>query len=921
MPKSTTVHFVKGINQVADKRLPHEGFAAHLENANVRSGGLRPFYLPRILPSVTPTTGSRFFFYYRGAFIFSANRREYTVDQKSGSDVVYYTEYGIGARKIVSGIDVPLAIKAPTFPPAVHTGSQLTPENITITELGSGSIPSQVKRSYRLSFTTSEGKLPASAFVVGTTTHANSGFTLNWVVPTSDVRILEINIYAASDAIGSERFIGSVSGAETTFSDSGTVNSLGEPASDFDQDASVQYVQTWERNVNGMIDETGPSPISPVVKTNTTRKLVFDPTSDGLNDMEQWVDWGAKPSGVTWPDLTIYDSQAQGTTLDGKEYRIPCTAMAFDTPTQRITATFDQGTWQSTTLGVAPGLILDKEMVIITDWTSSLGALNPFNDASGNPVPVRAEVIPGDASKCYLRPTYTVDLTGIGVVTFTIKRIIEVAVDSFTWNPIAKAVEIHLAGPHTFDGGETVRFTSVTDANWRDVDYQVTPSSADHRVIFVYNAPIPTSVLTAHKCLTVVQVKSHGIDLGTHAGLPESGDLVVMQLPTLAQQLGTAVKTAYSGIAAQSSNDWFAINTYLDLGDAVSHKYDYSSPAGGVVAYLYQNAYITARKVYRTGTNGEWRLVCRVNITTPFFSDVVADSGLGDVLPTYYITNDGTAVLFSPPPVDLFQITNHLGMNFGISGLTVRWTAVGQPSGWSEFYQKQFAYRPVALVPMDYGMIVLCEDQPYRLDGNDPNTLSPAALPVKYGCRAPYSVQKVHNGFIYLSDAGLVYYKTRVYPGHPAEELITDLRVIANVILGTSYFVNEPMEPGGPAVDYSVNSFLLPTRQSHFYRNVVDDGGYDYDDVLPPFLRHTGNAVGLDFGIRSFYHRGRYYLYYQYDDPNHQAQAMLCVDLNAPGNPITTLSLKPQDVVIGEDDRAYVLMPLPALAADPETPA
>lgn len=921
MPKAHRVHFAGGINQVLDKRLPHGGFAAHLDNANVRSGGLRPFYLPSIMQEVTPPSGSRFIFYYRGAFIFSANRREYSVDQKAGSDVVYYTEYGSGARKIVSGIDVPLAIPAPLFPPAVHVGSLLTPQQITITELGSGSIPSAVKRSYRLSFTTSEGKLPASAYVVGTTTHANSGFQLDWLVPASDVRILQVNIYAASDAIGSERFVASVGGAETRYVDNGSVSSLGEPASIYDQDAAVQYVQTWERDVNGMIDETGPSPISPVVKTSTTRKLVFDPSSDGLNDMEQWVDWGASPAGVTWPNLTVYDSLAQATSVDGKEYVAPCTALALDVPTQKLKATFDQGAWAGTSLGVAPGLFMDDEEVIVTNWTSTGALPNPFLNSNGDPMRIPVEVIPGDAGHIFLRPTFPVDLAGAGTVTFNLKRIIEVDVTSFTWNPIAKAVELHLAGPHTFKGGETARFNSASDTNWMAANFRVTPSSADPFTLFVYDAPVPTNVTSATKALCMVKVATHGVNLGAAAALPTSGDMVSLTIPTLATKLTTAAATAYAGIVAQNSADWFGLNLYLDLGAGASHKYDYTSPTGGVLAYLYKNAYISARKIYRTGTTGEWRLVARLAIDTPVFSDVVADAELGDILPTFYVTNDGTSVLFSPPPSDLFGITTHLGMNFGISGLTVRWTAVGQSSGWSEFYKKGFAYRPVALVSLDFGLLVLCEDQPYRLDGNDPNTLSPAVVPVKYGCRAPYSVQKVHNGVVYLSDAGLVYLKSRVYPGHPMEELLTDLRVVSRVLRGTSYYVNEPLAPGDPASDFTVNSFLIPTRQTHFYRNVVEDGGYDYDAVLPPFIRGTGSPVGLDFGIRSFYHRGRYFLYYQYDDPNHQAQTMLCVDLNAPGYPVTTLSLKPQDVVVGEDDRAYVLMPLPSLTSDPVTPA
>jgi len=328
----------------------------------------------------------------------------------------------------------------------------------------------------------------------------------------------------------------------------------------------------------------------------------------------------------------------------------------------------------------------------------------------------------------------------------------------------------------------------------------------------------------------------------------------------------------------------FDINEYI--GDWVT-----PTELGASARWVPFNGYYRYWNLYRTGAAGAFQLVDQIDIFSSNYTDTISTQYLGTT-PSSYYTETGifgpVQVDFMPPPLGLQSLTSHYGMLFGVDGQRVKWTPIGQPDAWPDVFYYDFTYKPLALSSFGTGIIVLCEDAIYRIDGNRPSEMSLSKTNANEGCIAPYTIQKTNKGLIYLSKRGLM-----IFNGMDAE-CITDSKIPSNMLLGPSKLENP------------VDFWWMPTKLGYFYGNFAfNDGVYFTDESANRFYQ-TNPIPSAIYDIKSFYHNGRYYLVYTTSD-FYSAHTTLCVDLQIEGFPITTLGLKPIDVIVNELDDAYAL--------------
>lgn len=328
----------------------------------------------------------------------------------------------------------------------------------------------------------------------------------------------------------------------------------------------------------------------------------------------------------------------------------------------------------------------------------------------------------------------------------------------------------------------------------------------------------------------------------------------------------------------------------FDINTIVT-KWENPVQLGAYIKWTPHNGYYKTWNIYRTGPGGFFQLVEKVDIYNNTYNDTTSAGYLG-VEPTSYYTDTGifgpVNVDFNVPPEDLIGLTSHYGMLFGISGNSVRWTPAGQPDAWPVNFQVQFPYKPLALASFAQGLIVLCEDAVYRIDGNQPSSLSQSKTLVEDGCIAPYSVQATTTGLVYLSKRGVM-----LFDGMKAV-CITDVKIPAKNIYGPSKLLN------------SVDFWWIPTKLGYFYSNFANPDTILQTDKAGNRLYNTKPIQTPIYDIKSFYHYGKYYMYFTGTD-FYEGQTCLVIDLQVNGFPITTLGMKAVDVFVDEFEDAYAL--------------
>jgi len=304
-----------------------------------------------------------------------------------------------------------------------------------------------------------------------------------------------------------------------------------------------------------------------------------------------------------------------------------------------------------------------------------------------------------------------------------------------------------------------------------------------------------------------------------------------------------------------------------------------------LIKWMPLNNYYWRWRIYRN-EQGILNLVDEVTLDKISYTDAKPFSSLGGT-PTSFYNENGIGVDFDKAPLGLHGIESHYGMLFGISGHSIRWTPTLVPDAWPEVFSITLGYQPVAIASFAQGLIVLCEDAIYRLDGNTSTGMSLSKTYAEDGCFAPHSVQKTDKGLMYLSKRGIM-----IFDGSKGE-CLTDTRIKGTTITGPS------------RLSASYPFWWMPTIMTRNYADLAGEDGIKGNQYVYN-LDNTKTIDGYNKAIKSFYHIGKYYLFYSGAD--YEGNTAFVVDLQIPGLPITTLGMKAIDAHVDEYENAFVLL-------------
>ena len=486
----------------------------------------------------------------------------------------------------------------------------------------------------------------------------------------------------------------------------------------------------------------------------------------------------------------------------------------------------------------------------------------------------------------FMTQTDTVGIAASALVlTDTMTNFSPVTVTSATYYTLSGKVKFVVSASLGLAYLDKARFM-LDDPAWLGVDKEVVPDITDAtgKTFFVEAASVP-SVITGsvYPCKT----KIHCHTFASTGYVPQVDDVMYLSFSGGGY---SATKGTYKATIVDSQTIYVSLFTTNNGGTPNLAVSDGIAVGANSYALVFTpgNGGIKFRNFYRTGDASGFSLVKQLPVSESTFIDTLSVSNLGDEPDSHYVEN-GVSVIYSPPPVGMMQITSHYGMLFGIDGYTVRWTPIGRPDAWPAVFSLSFPYKPVALSPFSQGMTVLCEDAIYRIDGNSPTGLSQGKTLAEDGCVAPYSVQRTHAGLVYLSKRGLM-----LFNGTTAE-CITDRRIDGSVFLGTSHETT--------AIDY----WIKPSLMTYNYANLAASDGVIGSINEAIEYRATDSIEGINTNIRSFCYLGKYYMYWP-ETNNYEANTMFCVDLQVPGYPITSMSVKPLDAFVTSNGECYFLL-------------
>lgn len=475
----------------------------------------------------------------------------------------------------------------------------------------------------------------------------------------------------------------------------------------------------------------------------------------------------------------------------------------------------------------------------------------------------------------FSQPTAVNITSGITITDSTAPPAI--VITNAEYQPALNQVKITTATAHGLKTFDKARFELTGDANWTGVQYSITIDATLNTVLYVKNAPAPTATTGT------LRASKFQVDVTPAPASPvQDGDIVYVALAN-AKGWDDRKLNYIIGKAKRNSDTQFIVEGYVDNLSA-------GVVTSSSVRYVPKNGYIRYRNLYRTGETDAYLLVKQLPLSTTEFIDSVSAGNLGST-PDSFFDQNGVTVVYAVPPLGLTGLVNHYDMLAGIDGHRVRWTVNARPDAWPADFYYDFAFKPVAIASFAQALIVLCEDAIYRIDGNVATDLSISKTMAEDGCIAPLSVQKTSAGLVYLSKRGLMLFDGQY------SRCITDQKVKSNFWTGTS---------NPDPILYAI----YPTQFGYQYASLCESDGIKGSMTRGSLNAPTKPIDGVIKDIDSFYHDGKYYIFWRDGySGNYKSHTCVCVDLATQGWPITTLSMRMKDVHVDADENVFALLP------------
>jgi len=375
-------------------------------------------------------------------------------------------------------------------------------------------------------------------------------------------------------------------------------------------------------------------------------------------------------------------------------------------------------------------------------------------------------------------------------------------------------------------------------------------------------------------------------------------------------------------------------------------------------------------KLYKAAQGKDWGLMATLpNTATEWVDD---GTKLPGEPPDSWYTEDGVQISFNVPPDNLRGPELHGGMLWAISGNTLRWTPVNRPDAWPDAFLLRLSFEPVRLVSDSGSLFVFSPDGIFRVEIQAPTRVRLSKTQAEYGCNAPHSIQPTNKGIIYLSPDGLCMFVpklnsavrlapskltprffsapsaaqapfvvtgkiddgTLIVSGLPVGVSISPGMAVSGVEVPIGAVVTGYLTATGGKGTYQLNDHFghavtgieditltpvesvapfkhwwTPTNRTFAYTYLLrDDAALEKRNGMLAQIA-TSAAIGSPWNApRSWYHDGKYYLYYAQDGQfdNH---ATLCLDMEPEDPRLTFVGVKPMDAVVNEFGICYLMLP------------
>jgi len=702
-----------------------------IENARLGNGRLESYRFPIYQTDSVPA-GSTQVFSYKGRMLYSTLARAYTAETIYGNERICFTEYGTYPKKQINGFEVPLGILRPTVPLVNNTTSFVASAGPVLTQLvaGTGILAAGKILSFRIGIKTDFGVLPPGNSSQIQVNIETSAIQIDWTVPTLPITLRGYMVFAGD--LGNEYLVATLPPGQISFVYDGKTSGNGDRASEYDQTLAYSYFHTFYQNINGMIAESGPSPVTAQITNFGGRMLSVPVFTDGFWDQD-----GKLTHSTTNVALTDCDTMQA-------ESAVAISAITWDANLNQFKATVQSG----------HRFVKGDTLVVSAPNQSGVGGRNNYNN-------ILVEVLQ-DPGATWIYLDVAVGDETLNWTSATVKRQTMIQISSWSWNSFVGGLVIKCASNHGLSASDSVRITIPGDAYYNGLsDLETVRILSDPTSFLVKNSPPPG--LTSWTGSAYVRRKLFRlVPTAMPNPAPASGDLCLVTLT------GGVVCSAFvlTGI------DCFYFKNVNPLT---------GSSTGNTLTMCWypKNNGITSRRIYRVGDTPNFLRVDDIPLDQSYYFDYKDASALGEPCPSYR-TNGTNIDLDTIAPPTLECIVSHNKMHFGIDGMDVCWTRVNSPDSYCSTFRNTFPSKPIGIASCRGTLAVFCQDGIYRLDGNDPDNMSVMPTNAIDGCIARNTIQPVNNGVIYLSKRGLC-----LFDGMNSEPLFSGVFTL-NDMVGTS---------------------------------------------------------------------------------------------------------------------------------------
>jgi len=295
-------------------------------------------------------------------------------------------------------------------------------------------------------------------------------------------------------------------------------------------------------------------------------------------------------------------------------------------------------------------------------------------------------------------------------------------------------------------------------------------------------------------------------------GVPQPTDTPTVAVSTaLPNSTAIALSRAYaytwvSGLGEESGPSPASAIIDVKSGEIVT-----ITLTGTVPAHIYNTGgRPAARRIYRTGANGDFQFVKDIAYGTASTTDSILDENLGEIIPTTEWDAPPDEVAGDHPDGPLLGLTAMPnGIVAGFTGRSVFFSEAFIPHAFPRSYSLTTKSKIVGLASISIGLLVMTQGKPVLITGSSPASMAAVEIDNNQACVSGRSIADMGEVALYASPDGIV------AGGENGVSLVTD-----------GIFSRDQWQALNPS---SIHGYHYEGRYIFFWLNGGSSGGYVFD--------------------------------------------------------------------------------------------